>query len=266
MKQTKISDYGLKVVSENNKYASCHCPLHNDKHASAFIYLDNLWYICPVCHISMPLERLLQEAGLDGSGIIRRQEIDEIDLMGDAYKVKGLTKRALEYLEARGITEALPSFVASPLNEKGVAFVFFNQKGEAIGSQIRLFPENVVAKGYRYIFEGKRLAFFGNIAPHYLRKHKLFVFEKAFATLKAEIAVKTYSLPIAPISAVGSRFQDSLLDMTNVNTTFFFDNDTAGMNAAKDVKKRTGARVIIAGRPLDELTIEEMRVHLEKYL
>ena len=262
----RISDFGLRVASQNQKYASVFCPFHGDKHASGFVYLDNMWFICPVCHISMPLEKALSEAGLDPTGIERSADIDSLDLLGDKYKVQPITHDARQYLTQRGIPEDVPSFVASPLSNSGVAFTFSDNFGNIVGSQIRLFPYNVKAKSYRYVFEGKRLPWFGCLSQHYKNGFRLFVFEKAFATLKAAIAASTFGLPVAAVSAVGSHFQSGLLDMTDVNTTFFFDNDNAGMNAARNVKKQTGARVIVAAKPLDELTIEDMKKHLEKYL
>lgn len=262
----RISDYGLKVARQNSRYATCHCPLHDDKHASALVYLDNLWFVCFVCNISKPLEKVLEDAGMDSSGVERGFDIGEIDLFSEDYKVQPLTKRATDYLSSRGIDQPVPSFVASPVHNKGVAFTFTKNNGEVIGSQVRLFPENVAGKSWRYVFEGKRLPYMGNIAPFYREKRRLMVFEKAFATLKAEIAINKFGLPIAAISTVGAHFQNELLPFINVNTTVFFDSDAAGINAANEMKKRTGARVIIAASPLDELTIEDMGRYLKKYL
>lgn len=262
----RISDYGLKVVKQNSRYATCHCPLHDDRHASALVYTDNLWFVCFVCNISKPLERVLEDAGMDYSGVERAVDIGDIDLLTENYKVQPLTKRAIDYLESRGIERPLPDYMVSPLHNKGVAFAFAKNDGNIIGSQVRLFPENVAGKSWRYVFEGKRLPYMGNIAPFYRHKKKLMVFEKAFATLKAEIAISRYSLPIAAISSVGAHFQKELLSFINVNTVVFFDSDVAGINAANALKKSTGARVIIAARPLDELSIEEMGRYLKKYL
>ncbi len=263
----RISDFGLRVVRQTSKYATCHCPLHDDKHASALVYLDNMWFVCFVCNISKPLEKVLQDAGMEWRGVERSIDIDDIDLMSEVYKVQPLTAQAIDYLFSRGIDSyLLPDYIASPVHNKGISFCFKKNNGQLIGSQVRLFPENVAGKSWRYIFEGQRLPYMGNIASYYVNGYKLFVFEKAFATLKAQIATNHFDLPVAPISSVGAHFQRSLLDITNVNTTFFFDNDIAGMNSARQVKKLTGARVIVSGQPLDELSIDDMRGYLQKYL
>lgn len=262
----KISETGIRVASQNNRYATCYCPFHDDKHASALVYLDNLWFVCFVCHISKPFVEAARDAGLDATLIAAADNIQDFDLMGDGYKFNHLTIEGQKYLEERGIVGDLPNYVISPMSNSGVGFAFQKHNGEVIGAQVRLFPHNVKSKSVRFVFEGKRLPYFGNIQAHYQKGHKLFVFEKAFATLKAQQAVDKYNLPIAPISAVGSHFQGGLTEIVNVNSTAFFDNDVAGINAARKMKKMTGARVIIAARPLDELTIEEMRVYLERYL
>lgn len=265
----QLSDYGLRVVRRTRVYASCHCPLHDDKHASALVYLDNMWFVCFVCNISKPLVKVLQEAGMEWRGLDGPLDssLGEFDFLEDGYKVKPLTEEALKYLSERGLDAgSVPNYVSSPVHDKGVAFTFRSNQGLVVGAQVRLFPQNVVSKSWRYIFEGRRFPFMGNIAPYYKEGRRLFVFEKAFATAKAEAAIKAYSLPIAAISSVGAHFQPALLEITNVDTVFFFDMDTAGMNAARTVKKKTGARVIVSGRPLDELEIEDMGKYLEKYL
>lgn len=261
----KVSDTGIKVASQNKKYASCYCPFHDDKHASSFVYLDNMWFVCTVCHISMPFAQAAREAGLDAS-FIQVEPTFDLDLLDDDYECQPLTKEATLYLESRGITGDVPRFLVSPKANNGVGFAFTKRSGEVIGSQVRLFPNNVRSKSWRYVFEGKRLPYFGNISTHYEKGYKLFVFEKAFATVKAQMAIDNFGLPICAISAVGSHFQGGLLDIVNVNSTIFFDNDVAGVNAARKMKSLTGARVIIAARELDELTIKEMRVYLERYL
>lgn len=263
----RISDFGLKVARQNNRYATCHCPLHDDKHASALVYLDKMWFVCFVCNISRPLEAVLRDAGIDSSGVERIVSFEDIDLSSEAYRVQPLTLEAIHYLADRGVDAVdVPSYVKSPVHNKGVAFSFVKQNGEIIGSQVRLFPENVAGKSWRYLFEGKRLPYMGNIAPHYKEKRRLMLFEKAFATLKAEIAINTFGLPAAAVSTVGAHFQRELLPFVTIDSVVFFDNDAAGINAAREMKKMTGARVIISANPLDELTIEDMGRYLKKYL
>ncbi len=262
----KVSETGIKVASQNKKYATCYCPFHDDKHASALVYLDNLWFVCFVCHISKPFVVAAQEAGLDATLISSIDSVQDFDLMESGYKHNPPSIEAIEYLKGRGIEGDLPTYVISPTSNSGVGFAFQKHTGEVIGAQVRLFPYNVKSKSVRYVFEGKRLPYFGNIQGYYRKGHKLFVFEKAFAALKAQQAIDKFSLPIAAISAVGSHFQSELANIVNVNSTVFFDNDTAGVNAARKMKKETGARVIISVRSLDELTIDEMRVYLERYL
>jgi hypothetical protein len=264
MKQ--LSEFGLKITKQNKKYAMCLCPFHNDKNASAMIFLDNMWFICFVCHLSMPLEKALDGAGLDPSGVERIRTFEDLDLMTESYKVKPCSKMALHYLEGRGVTTGwLPKYIVSPTSDAGVGFAF-TAGGVPVGAQVRLFPHNVSGKGSRYIFEGRRLPWFGDMASAFTEKNKLFVFEKAFATLKAAIVVRNLGLPIAVVSAVGSNVDSGLLDMAGVNTTFFFDNDEAGVRAARRTKDRTPSRVIVAAKLLDELDDVDMEAYLRKYL
>ena len=264
MKQ-RLSNFGFRVERQTEKYALCYCPFHHDKYASAIIFLDSMWFSCFSCHVSMPASKAAQEAGYGEVELAGSPENFNIDLLLEDVKTQPLTEEALEYLHTRGIDGDFPSYLVSPRSNSGVSFAFKNNRNQTIGLQTRLFPEYVLDKSSRYVFEGKRLPFFGDISGRYAKKDRLFVFEKAFATLKADIASKRYDLGISAISAVGSHFNAKLLDFTDIDTVFFFDNDEAGRKAGMRVKEITGARVVLPGKPLDELTIEEMGEFLRKY-
>ena len=105
----KISETGIRVASQNQKYATCYCPFHDDKHASALVYLDNLWFVCFVCHISKPFVEAARDAGLDATLISSADFIQDFDLMESAYKCNPPSIETLTYLKERGIEGDLPS-------------------------------------------------------------------------------------------------------------------------------------------------------------
>lgn len=258
---------GLHVVKSNLRYSVCKCPLpgHNDVHASSVIYHDTHTFVCFRCHVRMPLEQLLREVGL-GVWSFERPETFNPVLYDEPVKFQPLTNEALDYLEGRGISELelLPSWIVSPAQNNGVSFLFQNQ-GRILGFQTRLFPYFLGDKNMRYVLEGKRLPWFGDLQTGKQSGAKIICFEKAFGTLKAYMAAQKYGLPIMPICSAGSHYQGALLDLVGINTVFVFDNDIAGIEAGKRVRQR-GFRVVIPKSPVDEQTIEGVKEVIEKIL
>ena len=252
---TKVSR--LRVAKSTKRYTSCFCPFHNDQHASAIVYHDSMWFVCFTCHISLPLDAVVEDVDQFERGLP-----DDLDLIIKPLRYHSLSDVAKDYLATRGIYGNIPNWVKSPENGLGIALMFTTFTGDIVGAQIRLFPENVENRSWRYMFEGKRLQWLGNYRPH----KNLFVFEKAFAAVKAQIAIDMFGLDAVAISSVGSHFQTSLLDMTTVDTVFFFDNDDAGRRAGKRVKEQTGATVVVPKHEMDELSFGEMKEKLERYM
>lgn len=256
----------LEITARNKRYATCKCPYHNDKHASAVIYNADKKFVCFTCHVVKPLEEVLRFLGIDAEDFdIDREEFVMPDLLAENFTYSLPTARALEYLNDRGVdTMRLPHYVASPKNDSGLGFLFETMLGKAIGMQIRLFPEHVRAKNVRYILQGERSEMFGSYKEYMTGKYKyLAAFEKAFATLRVQQISDIYNLGIATICTVGSHIQSNLLKLVDLNTVFFFDNDAAGRRAGDFVKSR-GFRVIIPRWPADEMTSVDLADMLGK--
>lgn len=259
-----LQESGLRVVRSNKKYAVCHCPYpdHSDRHASSVVYLDNMWFVCFRCHISKPLEKVLKELELGVLDFERMSDPKQFNpvLWDEEIMFQPPTQEALDYMEQRGIPKdtVLPEWVKSPLDNRGVGFLFQNSS-QQFGGQIRLFPAFVTNQAVRYVLYGKRLPWFGDMD----RSKRIVCFEKAFGALKASLAIKKAGLPLSAISCAGSNFQVQLLDLVKPSTIFFFDDDEAGRRAAKNVKT-AGFRVLIPNNPIDDLTIDEIAQILEK--
>jgi len=263
----RYDETGLKITTSNPRYSVCHCPLpgHNDKHASSVIYHDNNMFVCFRCHVRMPLEQLLKEVGLGVFEFDRPETFNPV-LFTEKVRYQPLTDEALLYIESRGFTELeyLPSWVVSPLKNNGVGFLFQNNQ-KVFGYQVRLFPAFVQKQTMRYVLEGRRLPWFGDLQHGKQYGTKIIVFEKAFGALKAQVAANKYGLPVTALSTAGSHYQHKLLDIVDINSPFVFDNDTAGRSAA-EVLKKNGYKVFIPRYPIDDSSVDNVARMVEKII
>jgi len=263
----RYGETGLRITSSNPRYSVCHCPLpgHSDTHASSVIYHDNNMFVCFRCHVRMPLEQLLKELGLGDFDFERVEDFNPV-LFSEEIKYQPLTKEALLYIESRGFSEFeyLPQWVASPQKNNGVAFLFQNNR-RVFGYQTRLFPAFVKKETVRYVLEGRRLPWFGDLGHALQFGIKVIVFEKAFGTLKAQYAANKYGLPVTAVCSAGSNFQRALLDLVDLNVPFVFDNDVAGRSAADFVKKQ-GYRAWIPKLPIDDTPVDNVARIIEKII
>lgn len=260
-------DTGLKIVRSNPRYSVCHCPLpgHSDRHASSVIYHDTHTFVCFRCHVRLPLEVLVRDLGLGEFEFERPDGFSPV-LFNEDFHFRPLTNEALGYMEGRGLDDPtkFPEWVVSPAKNNGVSFLFRNA-GKAFGFQTRLFPAFVEKETVRYILEGKRLPWFGDLAHAKQFGLKIVVFEKAFGALKAQVAANTFDLPFVALSSAGSNYQKELLDVVGPDARFVFDNDEAGRRAAQAVKA-AGFRAFIPLRPIDDESIERVGEIVEKIL
>ena len=256
-------DTGLKIVRSNPRYSICHCPLpgHMDRHASSVIYHDSHMFVCFRCHVRMPLEKLVQELGIGTFECERAEDFNPV-LFSEGFSYRPLTDEALAYLREREIYdfEKLPQWVVSPAKNNGIGFLFKNAN-KIFGLQVRLFPAFVEKQTVRYVLEGERLPWFGDL--QYARK--IVVFEKAFGALKAQVAANTFNLPYTALCSAGSNYQNSLLDILPPTARFVFDNDEAGRRAAASVKQR-GFRVFIPKKPIDDESVERVGEIVQRIL
>lgn len=263
----RYGETGLKITHSNPRYSVCHCPLpgHDDRHASSVIYHDSNMFVCFRCHVRMPLEELLKNLGF---GVFEFERVEDFNpiLFEEVIKYQPLTNEGISYIQSRGFEklEHLPQWVVSPARNNGVSFLFQNG-GRVFGYQTRLFPAFVTRETVRYVLEGKRLPWFGDLQHGKQFKTKVIVFEKAFGTLKAQYAANMYDLPVTAICSAGSNFQHGLLDLVTLDSPFVFDNDEAGRRAADFVKRR-GYRVFIPKFPIDDSTVENVAKIIEKII
>lgn len=257
----------LKFVSQNSRYAVCKCPFHNDRHASAVVYKRDKKFVCFTCNVTMPLSEVLSKLGIpeDEFDVEATDEFLMPDLLEDNFTFAKPSARALDYMNDRRIdTSRLPHYVVSPRGDNGVGFLFKTMLGEPIGMQVRLFPEKMRVQNVRYVLEGKRSEMFGYYREYKTKKYKhLAAFEKAFGTLRAQQVSDLFGLSVAAICTAGSHIQWNLLNLVDLNTVFFFDNDRAGRKAGEFVKSR-GFRVIIPHCPTDEMNDADLAEMLGK--
>jgi hypothetical protein len=263
----RYGETGLRITSSNPRYSVCHCPLpgHSDTHASSVIYHDSNMFVCFRCHVRMPLEQLLKDLGLGDFDFEREEEFNPV-LFSDELRYQPLTKEALLYIESRGFSELqyLPQWVVSPSKNNGVSFIFQNNN-KVFGYQTRLFPVFVKKETVRYVLEGQRLPWFGDLWHGKQFGTHVIVFEKAFGTLKAQYAANKYGLPVTAICSAGSNFQHRLLDLVDLNVPFVFDNDVAGRSAADFVTKQ-GYRALIPKLPIDDTPVDNVARIIEKII
>lgn len=258
---------GLSIVRSNRRYSTCHCPLpgHDDRHASSVIYHDTNMFVCFRCHVRLPLEKLLEQLGLGTFEFERPQDFFPV-LFKEPFSLQPLTDEALAYLEERGFSDPtrLPDWVVSPAKNNGVGFLFQNA-GRVFGFQVRLFPAFVERETVRYVLEGDRLPWFGDLSVARRDRLPILVFEKAFGTLKAHVAADMFGLNCVALCSAGSNYQRQLLDLVGANARFVFDNDEAGRRAADSVK-RQGFRAFIPKNPIDDQPLEKVGEIVQKIL
>ena len=261
------SETGLSIVRSNPRYSTCHCPLpgHDDRHASSVIYHDSHMFVCFRCHVRIPLEKLVADLGI-GTFDFERPEDFSPNLFKEPFHYQPLTDEALAYLAERGLNDPtnLPEWVVSPAKNNGVGFLFQNA-GKVFGFQVRLFPAFVERETVRYILEGDRLPWFGDLKAAKQCDLPLLVFEKAFGALKAQVAANTFDLPFIALGSAGSHYQKELLNIVGPTTRFVLDNDEAGRRAADSVK-RAGFRAFIPRRPIDDEPLERVAEIVQKIL
>jgi hypothetical protein len=212
----------------------------------------------------MPLNLLLKQVGLGEFDFETPEAEFNPELFSEPVKIAPLSQEAFSYLESRGIQdlEYLPSWVASSQKNNGIAFLFQNFN-RLFGVQIRLFPHFVVRPSVRYVFEGKRLPWFGDLQHAKQYQTKLVVVEKAFGALRAQMVANEKEMPITILSSAGSNIKGDILDLVGPATPFIFDRDEAGFRAADFVKKR-GFKAFIPTQPFDEMSREGIEKILNK--
>lgn len=235
----------VKTVREYEKYFLCKCPNphHKDTHPSCILWKDTGRFRCMSCDFSGFAD------GFEGSDYFR---LPDFDYVPEYYKP---SPEVLAYLDARKV-RVLPEFVVAPPHNDGVGFLQTHVNGQVIGLTQRMF--HPFGENVRYIYQGRKGSYTGDIKPFYENNHPIIVFEKMFGMLRALTISNERSIPLTLLSSNGSKLDFKFWQRFNTaNLLFIMDNDFAGIKA-RDFLKKLGFNAFASRRPTDELNDDEM--------
>ena len=235
----------IERVKEYQKYFLCRCPNphHKDTHPSCILWKDTGKYKCMSC---------------DASGFADNFEantffrLPDFDYEPEYYP---LSPEAKDYLKARGVTK-FPSFLVTPPHNDSVGFLQTRVNGHVIGLSQRMFIP--FASNMRYIYQGTKAPYTGDISPFYEHNYPIIVFEKMFGMLRS----LKFADGLTPLSSNGSKVDIRFWQRFNsASLLFIMDNDTAGRRA-KDFLKERGFNAFCSRISTDEMSDEQMEALL----
>ena len=183
--------------------------------------------------------------GFDTTGFFT---LPDFDYVPEYYE---LSSEGRGYLKIRGINN-IPSFVVTPPHNDGVGFLQTEINGHVIGLTQRMFSP--FASNMRYIYQGRKAPYTGDISQFYTNNKPIIVFEKMFGMLRA----LQFESGLTPLSSNGSKVDIRFWQRFNcASILFVMDNDSAGRQA-KDFLKSRGMNAFVSRVPTDEMTDTQM--------
>lgn len=235
----------VTTVREYQNYYLCKCPNphHKDNHPSCILWKDTGKFKCMSCDFSGFAD------GFEGSANFRLPDFDYVPKYYDA------SNEIKEYLGLRGV-KYTPNFVVSPPHNDGVGFLQTHVNGQVIGLSQRMF--NPFGENVRYIYQGRKASFTGDISPFYKDNFPIIVFEKMFGMLRALSVSKEQGIPLTLLSSNGSKLDYKFWQRFNsASVIFIMDNDMAGTKA-RDFLRKLGFNAFVSRSPTDEISDSEM--------
>ena len=261
------SDFGLIVKSTSGEEEHCLCPYHGDSHASASFNTFTGLFHCFACGASKNATQLAEDFGIDADAFSIAKEI-EFDV--DFYETPGISEDYVfsfmpnlehtNYLYKRGI-DYLGDIASTSLNRE---IMFLKKPFYGIG-----FVGTISDTGHiqsvqvRNIGDGSRYLKLGSIMPWWpirnIYKEDLLVVEGPFAALKLSLATGADNI----IASLGANVNKALLEAVPLTTVFVFDNDRAGIEAARRLKDR-GFRTATSTDEIDEMSVDKLKRFYDK--
>lgn len=234
----------ITTVREYQNYFLCKCPNphHKDTHPSCILWKDTGRFKCMSCDFTGHAD------GFDTSNYFK---LPEFDYQPEFYNP---SIEVLDYLKQRKV-RVVPDFVKTPAHNDGVAFVQSQINGHIIGLTQRMFTpfENM-----RYIYDGRKGSYTGDIKPFFENNYPIIVFEKMFGMLRGVTVATELGLPLTVLSSNGSNIDWRFWQRFNsANVLFIMDNDMAGTKA-RDFLRKLGFNAFISRKETDELDDNEM--------
>lgn len=245
----------LKKVKEYKHYVLCYCPSpnHHDQHPSCILWKDSNRFKCMACDFS----------GVASNNFSSAFELPEFD---NNFEYFSPSQEVKEYIGSRGV-RVLPSFLVSTKYNDGVGFLQRNINGDVIGIIQRLFtPFN---KSTRYIYEGKKAPFTGDIEQHYKSGSPIIVIEKVFGMMRALTISQEKNLDVVVLSSNGVNISlDFWTQFSLSSVAFVMDNDIAGQRT-RDRLKQLGYKAFCSKLATDEISdslMEELILNVKSLL
>lgn len=235
----------ITTVREYANYFLCKCPNphHKDAHPSCILWKDTGTFKCMSCDFSGVAD------GFETSDYFKLPDFDYVPKYYEpSVEVKS-------YLKSRRV-EYIPDFVVAPPHNDGVGFLQTQVNGQIIGLTQRMF--NPFGENVRYIYQGRKGSYTGDISPFYENNYPIIVFEKMFGMLRALTIAKNKDIPLTLLSSNGSKVDIRFWQRFNTaSLVFIMDNDMAG-NKAKEFLKKFGFNAFVSKISTDELGDAEM--------
>lgn len=235
----------ITTVREYQNYFLCRCPnpYHKDAHPSCILWKDTGRFKCMSCDFT---------GHADGFDTTTHFRLPDFDYKPEFFNP---SLEVTNYLKQRNI-RIIPDFVVTPQHNDGIGFVQTQINGHVIGLTQRMFSP--FSDNMRYIYQGRKGAYTGDIKPFFESNHPLIVFEKMFGMLRGLTIATELALPLTILSSNGSNIDWRFWQRFNsANVLFIMDNDMAGIKA-RDFLKKLGFNAFISKKETDELSDSEM--------
>mgnify|MGYP001005789887 CR=1 FL=1 len=235
----------VTTVREYANYFLCKCPNphHKDTHPSCILWKDTGKFKCMSCDFAGFAD------GFESSNYFKLPDFDYVPQYFQP------SEEVISYLGERKIRH-IPQFVVAPPHNDGVGFLQTHVNGQVIGLSQRMF--HPFGENIRYIYQGRKGSYTGDITPFYESNCPIIVFEKMFGMLRAYTVAKDWDIPLTLLSSNGSKLDFKFWQRFNsASLLFIMDNDMAGVKA-RDFLKKLGFNAFVSRNPTDEISDSEM--------
>lgn len=250
-------ELGLNVRGYSGNFetiVSCPNPTHNDHNPSASFNTSNGLLYCFSCGYTSNAFELANAQGIK----LEKREIthtkpDSEELWREFEKAPLAKNNG--YLQSRGLlTNSYIEYFDIRAVKQGVVFLFRNTRNKLVGCQIRQY-----VKSPKYLTFGERILFDSSKIVTYDPNEPIYLTEGVFGMIQG------HKYGFQTLATIGAMIKkESLQRLTNWSKIYgVFDNDDAGLKAAKRLLETIPQAKIVLGATADEMDWSKLHTNFD---
>lgn len=258
-------DLGLTTGRMSGQEVMVVCPYHDDHNPSATFNVRTGLFYCFTCNKGANISQLSAHLGVpepmwSTSGFVPSMHVNGEDINWFVKWSHARLASPDSYLDSRGVSNFAVGLFDIRHDAEGVMFPIKRRPGDhPIGMQIRYYDGPT-----RYRTFGTKLPLWPfQLWPPQRSLTRYVITEGVFGTLRCrEFGINAFATMGASVSKAGW----GALAPFGRSMVVFFDGDRAGRKRALEIARKTGAKVVWPGGPVDEMDESEIRTALETAL